>query len=373
MLKTPVRVLHMIAILEMGGSQSMVMNIYRAIDRKKLQFDFIVDHPDRSSELRKEIESLGGRVYSFPTFKGINIAQIRKAWDRFFTDHPEYKILHTHSRSYASVYLPIAKKHGLVTISHAHSTSNGNGILAFVKNAMQYPIRYQADYMFACSEEAGRWLFGDKAVQSDRFKVMPNAIDVQKFKYNEEIRNKMRKTITNKNEIIIGHVGRLTKLKNQSYLIHICELLRGKGIDYKMVFIGTGEDKDSLIQLVKKKHLEDSIIFKGSQDNVNEWMQAFDVFAFPSLYEGLGIVAIEAQTASLPTLCSENVPAEANISSNFIQVPLSNPGKWAEIISKIEPKSRIDTSQVALDAGYDIKSSALEFQEFYIRKVNGSN
>ena len=144
-MNSPIRVLHMIAILEMGGSQSMVMNLYRAIDRKKVQFDFIVDHPDRDVELRKEIEALGGKIYMMPTFKGKNILEIKRTWNTFFNDHPEYKILHTHSRSYASVYLPIAKKHGLKTIAHSHSTSNGKGVGAFIKDLMQLPVRHQAD------------------------------------------------------------------------------------------------------------------------------------------------------------------------------------------------------------------------------------
>lgn len=359
---TPIRILHILTALNRGGIETMLMNYYSNIDREKVQFDFLV-HRNGRFEYSEMIEKLGGKIFHVPPYNPYSL-KYRRSFTTFFNEHPEYQIVHCHLNCLSGLPLKEAKTAGVKTrIAHSHIIINGWSPKEIYKRIAKHTIRFYTTDFFACSKEAGRWMFGNCETI-----IMPNAIDVQKFKYNEEIRNKMRKTITNKNEIIIGHVGRLTKQKNQSYLIHICELLRGKGIDYKMVFIGTGEDKDSLIQLVKKKHLEDSIIFKGSQDNVNEWMQAFDVFAFPSLYEGLGIVAIEAQTASLPTLCSENVPAEANISSNFIQVPLSNPGKWAEIISKIEPKSRIDTSQVALDAGYDIKSCAFEFQEFYIRK-----
>ena len=368
MLKTPVRVLHMIAVLEMGGSQSMVMNIYRAIDRNKLQFDFIVDHPDRSSELRKEIESMGGRVYSFPTFKGANIVEIRKAWDRFFTDHPEYKILHTHSRSYASVYLPIAKKHGLVTISHAHSTSNGKGIVAFVKDAMQYPIRYQADYFFACSEEAGRWLFGDKAVQSERFKVIPNAIDAEKFKYDPEVRHRIRKELGIGNEFVVGHVGRLSPPKNHDFLLRCFAEFAAKSPDSKLLLVGEGELRPHLEKQAKELGIADKVLFLGAKTNTHEYYQAMDCFVFPSLYEGLGIAVVEAQAAGLPCGVSDTVPKRVDIGAGFVQFCSLNhlQGEWADNILMVNRNDRKSQVETMIASGYDIKVCACDLQTFYL-------
>ncbi|AEF25344.1 capsular polysaccharide biosynthesis protein [Streptococcus parauberis KCTC 11537] len=164
----PIRVLHMIGSLNLGGSQALIMNIYRNIDRTQIQFDFIIDHPSMNY-YQDEIERLGGRVYSFPTFTGRNVRNVRNEWDKFFKEHVEYSIIHFHVRSYISLLIPIAKRYGLITISHSHSISNGLGLKSKIKNLLQIPIRYQADYLFACSKEAGEWLFGKAAIKKEIF------------------------------------------------------------------------------------------------------------------------------------------------------------------------------------------------------------
>ena len=146
-MEKPVKVLEMIASLTYGGSQAMIVNLCKAMDRNRVQCDFIVDHPDMMG-MKDIVESLGSKIYIMPTFKGSNVSEIREAWDRFFEEHPDYQILHSHSRSYASLYLPIAKKHGLKTVIHSHNTSNGKGLAAIAKNLLQYPLRNQADYFF---------------------------------------------------------------------------------------------------------------------------------------------------------------------------------------------------------------------------------
>ena len=170
-----IRILHMIGCLEIGGSQSMIMNIYRNIDRRIIQFDFVIDK-DVKSPLYKEITQLGGKIYKMPKFNGINIIEVQSSWKKFFENHSEYKILHSHVRSYASIYLPVAKRCGVTTIIHSHNTSNGVGFPSLVKKILQFPLRYQADYLFACSKEAGEWLFGKKAIKKDNFKVIYNGI-----------------------------------------------------------------------------------------------------------------------------------------------------------------------------------------------------
>ena len=209
-----IRILHMIGSLDIGGSQAMVMNLYRNIEREKIQFDFIVDSPNEQYFV-DEIKQLGGKIYSMPKFKGTNLFEMKTKWDRFFIEHPEYKILHSHVRSYASIYLPIAKKHGLKTIIHSHSTSNGKGFSALVKAVMQYPLRYQADYFFGCSKEAGVWLFGSKVANSDRFYILKNGIDINRFLFNKNKRKKIREQLkVSDSTLVIGHVGRFNKAKN---------------------------------------------------------------------------------------------------------------------------------------------------------------
>ena len=164
-MEKPVKVLEMIAALNYGGSQAMIVNLVRAMDRDKVQCDFIVDHPEYMG-MKDIVESLGCKIYVMPTFHGTNVKEIKDAWGAFFVEHPEYQILHSHSRSYASIYLPIASKHGLKTIIHSHNTSNGKGFTAFVKDLLQKPLRRKADYFIGCSKEAGEWLFGEKVVKA---------------------------------------------------------------------------------------------------------------------------------------------------------------------------------------------------------------
>ena len=163
----PIRILHVLGALNRGGAETMVMNIYRNIDRNRVQFDFIV-HTNEKCDYNDEIINLGGKIYSMPRYNGKNHIKYKKAWNNFFKRHIEYKIVHGHMRSTAAIYLSIGKKHGLKTIAHSHSTaSRGNKFEKLVKNVLQIPLRYTANYLFACSEEAGKWLFGKKAIKKD--------------------------------------------------------------------------------------------------------------------------------------------------------------------------------------------------------------
>ena len=187
-----IRILQMIGSLNVGGSQTMILNIYRNIDREQMQFDFILDHPDETY-FADDVKALGGRIFTLPVFRGTNAGEVRRDWNNFLYSHPDYHVLHSHVRSYASLYLPVAKKHGLKTIIHSHNISNGTGMTATVKDILQKPLRYQADVLMACSTEAGRWLYGDKAVQSDRFLFVPNAVDTSLFRPDSEKRLRTRR------------------------------------------------------------------------------------------------------------------------------------------------------------------------------------
>ena len=181
----PIRILHYIGSLNTGGSQAMIMEIYRNIDKTKIQFDFIVD---RKNELKfeEEIKNLGGKVYKLNCFfKGNNFLEYRRQWNDFFKTHTEYKIIHCHVRSTASIVISIAKNYNLKTICHCHSTSNGKGIKGLIKNILQFPARWKSDYLFACSQEAGRWMYGKK-----EFTILKNSINSEKFLYNSNIRAK---------------------------------------------------------------------------------------------------------------------------------------------------------------------------------------
>ena len=364
----PLRVLHMIGCLEVGGSQSMVMNIYRNIDRTKIQFDFIIDKEVGSPYL-DEIVSLGGKIYKLPKFNGKNVFSLRKNWDVFFKEHREYKILHSHVRSYASLYLPIAKRNGLTTIIHSHSTSNGSGIASIAKKILQYPLRWQADYFFACSEESGKWLFGNRIIQKANFKIIPNAIDVKKYEYSEQSRKVIREEFGIEDQFVVGHIGRFIEAKNHMFLVDIFNDIHKELSDSVLLLVGDGELRKTVESKVRKLNLQDSVIFAGVRNDVPALLSAMDVFVFPSVYEGLGIVTIEAQTSGLPVICSDVIPKETSI-TNLIEYNALDKGAkyWAErVMSKKINSYRTDRIKEVVDAGYDIKATTKWLQEFYLR------
>lgn len=361
------RIIHVLGGLNRGGAETMIMNLYRNIDRTKIQFDFII-HTDIEQEYEKEVLELGGRIYRFPKFLGKNYLSIRNRWKNFFLNHPEYKILHSHVRSYASVYIPIAKKYGLVTIIHSHSTSNGKGILAMAKNIMQFPLRYQSDYFFGCSKEAGEWLFGKRIINSDKYYMLPNAIDVEKFKFDSDKRVEIRAELGMENKFVIGTIGRLAEPKNHKFLIDVFEEIHKKNRETQLLIVGDGDLRMALQEQVKRLRLENSVIFIGSKGNVQDYYQAMDVFAFPSLWEGFGIVAIEAQCSGLRCVISEKVPTSVDMQIGLVEIAsIKNKEEWCEkLLKRDRNRSRSSQIQAVKRSGYDVYESARKLQKFYI-------
>ena len=365
----PIKVLQMIASLYRGGSQSVVMNLYKNVDRTKVQFDFIIDH-EEYDDYRLEIEKLGGKIYVMPSFKGINLLKIKKAWNNFFVNHPEYKVLHSHSRSYASIYLPIAKKHGVKTIIHSHSTSNGKGLTSLIKNIMQYPLRYEADYYMACSKDSGKWLFGDSVVNNNKFNILKNAIDTDKFIFNENVRNQYRKDFGITNEKVFIQIGNYIKTKNHIFSIECFEKLMKIDTNCKLYFIGAGGGaiQNSIIDVIKEKKLENNIILLGVRDDVNKLLQMADYYLMPSIYEGISLAAIEAQASGINCLLSDSVSKDVKITDNCKFLPLDS-DQWVIEMNKKIP-SRKNNYDLIVNAGYDINITANWLLNFYKEIVN---
>ncbi|WP_207653845.1 glycosyltransferase family 1 protein [Tepidibacter mesophilus] len=362
-----IRVLQVIGSLNNGGSQAMIMNLYRNIDRSKIQFDFIID---RENELffAQEIKALGGKIYILPTFNFKNILEYPKAWNKFFKEHPEYNIIHGHVRSTASIYLRIAKKYGLTAIAHSHSTSSGTGFSAIVKNILQYKIRYIADYFFACSKSAGIWLFGEKVFKEDNFYILKNAIDINSFIYDEKKRIEKRKELNIEGKFVIGHIGRFSSSKNHNFLIDVFKEIHQRESNAVLILVGDGKLRYSIENKVDDLGLGNNVIFTGVSSDIPELLQAMDVFVFPSLYEGLGIVAIEAQAAGLQCIVSDEVPQMATVTNMIKRISLKDGEKiWANHILHYKNRyNRKDNSKYILECGYDIKSTSQWLEKFYI-------
>jgi len=368
-MSAPERILQVIGSLNNGGSQAMILNLYRSIDRTKVQFDFIVDHP-KEMYLADEVKSLGGRIYFLPTFTGFNIKEVCAAWETFFNSHPEYRIIHTHVRSYAAIYLGIAKKHGLVTISHSHSTSSGEGFKAAVKNVLQIRLRYVSDYMFSCSEQAGVWLYGKKAAASPRHFVLNNAIDTKKYIYSHDKAKAERSVLgIPEDSLVLGHVGRFIKVKNQSFVIEVFSKVHELYSDSYLLLVGDGEMLKEAKEKVKSLSLEKYVIFTGQSRKVPELMMATDVLVFPSLFEGLPVTLVEAQASGLPCVISDTVDAKSDMTGLITRLSLSEPCfSWANAVIEAKTDHRRDTSKEISDGGYDITTTAKWLSDFYLAK-----
>lgn len=359
-----IRVLHMIASLDVGGSQTMMMNIYRNIDREKIQFDFIIDQPDETY-FAAEIESLGGRVFTLPAFRGVNAGEIRRDWNNFFYLHPEYRVLHSHSRSYASLYLPVAKKHGVKTIIHSHSTNSGTGVKGAVKAVLQLPLRDQADVLMACTTEAGEWLFGKRACRSDRFILLPNGIDTRRFAVDPKTRAAYRKELGLGERYVIGHVGRFRDVKNHTFLLDVFQEVHKREPDALLMLVGVGPLQQQMAEKAVALGVADHVLMTGNRDDVPEVLSAMDVFAFPSLWEGLPMTVVEAQAAGLPCVLSDTITRDVDISPLAEYLPLGDPVQWAEALLKRRPRQ--DVTEAVVRAGFDIRASAQRLSELYLR------
>lgn len=362
-----IRILHVLGGLDRGGAETMVMNLYRAIDRTQIQFDFIT-HTDRSQAYTDEILKHGGKIYYFPKFKGANFLKLRKLWIKFFKEHPEYKILHSHVRSYASLYLPIAKKAGVKTIIHSHSTSNGKGLSSFVKRLMQFPLRYQADYFFGCSKEAGEWLFGKKVVESSKYHVLKNAIDTEKYKFNEESRAQYREKLRLGNKLTYVHVGRFHPSKNHTFLLNLFAEIHKRNPNTVLLLVGDGPLHSSIQTQIEELCLQDDVLLLGSRDDIPEILHAADCFLFPSLWEGFGMVAVEAQATGLPCICSDMVPSSVKVTDFCYFISTDDLLAWVDMSMQNTryALSMQNEGNVNGIESFDIKKSAAELQSFYL-------
>lgn len=358
-MSNPVRVLHVITGMGSGGAEAFIMNMYRNIDRTKVQFDFLL----RSNEniYKDEINNLGGRIYttaSFPKHIIRNTLQVK----RFFKEH-KYKIIHVHGN--ALMYMTALKeaKHAGVPcrIMHSHSTSLRYRGLTSLHNHRKANLGKWATDNFACSEDAGKWMF------SGEYKVINNAIDVEKFEFNINKRNEMRKQLgIGEDTFVVGHIGRFLEVKNHKFLLEtFSEIVKHKK-DAVLVLVGNGKLEQEVKESVIKKGLEKKVFFLGERRDVPDLLSGMDVFVFPSLYEGLPIVTIEAQANGLQVICSDAIPNGAIISPCIRKLPLEIGAiEWAKKIIELDIE-RIDTQKLISDAGFDIKVEEKKLQDFYL-------
>ena len=360
-----IRILHVVTIMDRGGLESMIMNYYRHIERDKIQFDFIV-HRTKKGQYDDEIEQLGGKICRLPKLNPFSLSY-HKALSDFFDAHAEYKIIHVHQDCLSSIILKEAWKHKIpVRIAHSHSSFQDKNIKYPIKLWYKQFIPKYATHLFACGEMAGRWMFG-----GSRFEIINNAIDTRKYIYNENKRKDMRRRLkVSDDTLLIGHVGSFSPVKNHKFMIDVFADVDKKA-NAKMLFVGNGALRSETEDKLRSLKLTDRAILVGVQPNVEDYLQAMDVFLFPSLYEGVPVSLVEAQAAGLPCVISDNVPKESIKTDLISTLPLDSPTeKWAELLISASETERKNTLLQIEESGFDIKKNASRLADFYLSQYN---
>lgn len=362
-----VRVLQVYPQMNNAGTERVIFNLYENIDTTQVQFDFLVE---RSGELDEKIHSMGGKIYYLYAERK---KEYYSALVLFFTEHPEYKIVHTHTHARMGIVLKAARECGLpCRIAHSHNARNDlPKIFSVIKGIRSISIEKNATHFFACSSNAAEWLFPHKVKEC---KVIYNGIILEDYLFKIDNRQKVRASLRiPSGAFVMIHVGRFAEQKNHKYLVKILESYsKIDQSEWKIFLVGEGPLEEDVKTQVKKAGLTDHVLFLGGRTDVNKLYSAADMLVFPSLHEGLGIVVIEAQASGLPCIVSEAVPPEADMEVGLLNILSLQESfeKWSKMIAskKQSVEDRELQNEAVLKGKYNIKVIAAQMQAFYLEK-----
>lgn len=365
-MKEPIHIAQIIGKWVGGGVESVVMNYYRHIDKEKIQFDFICDS-DSTNIPYEEIKELGGKVILIPPYQ--KVFAYHKELKKVLKEG-NYKIVHSHINTLSVLSLFAAKRAGVpIRIAHSHSTTNKKEWKKnFLKQVLRPLSKIFATHYFCCSKLAGKWLFGTKEYNNGKVFLLNNAIELEKYKYNPKVRTEIRKELNiSEGTLVIGHIGRFMTQKNHEFLIDIFKYILKIKSNSILLLAGTGPLEEKIKAKVKELNLNDNVIFLGQRKDANRLYQGMDIFILPSLYEGLPVVGVEAQSAGLLCILSSAMTKETKIISPTTFIPLTNtPKQWAETsLSKYTIHQRTNSIAEITKNGFNIKEEAKKLQEKY--------
>lgn len=354
-----------------GGTEAYMMNYYRQFDRERLQVDFVV-HGFGEGAYDAEIEAMGGRIFHVPVRSQDPLGNLRELRKIFSSG--DYRIVHAQLDTMNAWVLKVAKYCGIpVRISHSHNTAvqTGNRLKLLVNELARRQIPKVATHLFACSEPAGSWLYG-----AHPFRVIPNAIDLEKFSFDPEKRRMLRAALElAEDAVVLGHVGRFSRQKNQAFFIPLLKDLLERDSRFRLVLVGDGPDQALFRQQAKSAGVEHAVRIVDACSNVQDYYSVFDVFCLPSLFEGLGIVGLEAQANGLPCIVSDAVPAALNVSGKLLYLPIGghDAALWAEKAAELAALPRDPGAAEQLRAaGYEITAAAKALQDRYLNYAERS-
>lgn len=366
-----IRVLHILHSMNRGGAEAMLMNYYRNINRELVQFDFLLTEQNHC-QYEDEIVAMGGNVFRVPLLSFSNPLPYIKGVKFFLQNHPEYKIVHSHTSSKSAIPLWVAKTCGVpVRACHAHSSNSGSGVEGFVRGGLGVWLKRVATDFFACGIDAGRCWYGDKLVDDGRVIIAPNAVDCEKYAFNEAVRITIRSKYGIKDStIVLGMVARFHPVKNHLFALDVLKGLVSEKQEVKLLLVGDGEMHQEIVEKINALNLSQYVILAGIVGDVYNYLQAMDIVLMPSFNEGLPVSIIEAQASGVKCILSTGVPKEVDVTGNVSFLPLSV-DRWAATIKAIDIDRRDPNAENKVkDAGYDIKYAAKALQHFYISKYN---
>lgn len=374
-----IRILRIVSVMNRGGIETQIMNMYRKIDRNRFQFDFLVTR-DEAGIFDEEIESMGGIIYRVPSIRDVGLVSFVRNIDKFFNDHKEYNLVHSHMNTWSGLFLGIAKKHGVkVRIAQSHSAQQGHNQKSFKENIenifkkiMKLFIKYNATHFWAVGQDAGEWLYGKK-IASTQMKIFPNAKDLELYKFDTKSRDILRSELKiPKNAFVIGHVGNFSRVKNHGFLIDIFAEVLKKNNNMYLCLVGDGSLRSDIESKIDSLCIEKNVLVLGIREDVNKLMSMFDLLVLPSLFEGIPNVIIEAQISGLSCILSNRITKEVDFGLGLLKYLsiVNNEKEWSSIILSggkyfLSDRTKLDTDIIA-NNGYDIEKQKKWLEEFYI-------
>lgn len=370
MKSAPVRVLMVVTQMNRAGIESLLMDLYREIDRELVQFDFYTLRKE-PGQFDDEILSLGGKIYYNARFSVKKLFEIPKRIEQFCREHPEYQIVHAHMNQWCGWVLKGAKAAGVpIRIAHAHTSLVKRSIKNTVKNIIKLPTNRYATYKIAVSDKAGVWLFGKKAARRGEVLFWKNCIRENVFEYSESLRAQKREELELGSAFTLIHVGNLRHEKNHPFLFRVFAEVLKTHPDSRLLLVGRDMSNGALEDLATQLGIFEKTLFLGSRSDVSALLQAGDVFVFPSFYEGFPCAVLEAQTSGLCCVVSDTITSEVVVTALVEQRSIQeDPSVWAKHILSINIDERYSPKEEIIAAGYSLSNSVMQVQAFYLNVI----
>lgn len=355
-----------------GGITQYVLNLWKNINREKVDFDFLTFSPKLDFE--EELLEEGCKVYHISCYPEVNERRFIEEYDAILSHGYDVVELHTSYWKNTIMEERAKKCGGCKVIVHAHST----GIAASISpqelkksKEKHYQIRDRideklADRFWACSQEAAEWLYGS-SIPKERIDIISDTIKSNVFKYDKLIRQQKRQELGIEAKYVIGHVGRFEREKNHKFLIDIFHQVHDKLPEAILLLVGDGSYRKVIEKQIVEQGIEDCVILAGKREDVSDYLQAMDIFAFPSLFEGFGLALLEAQCSGLRCIGSINVPQAAFVSDLASRVTLDNPEEWVRILEETaKGYNRKSQETVIRESGYDTQTQIRKLEKMYM-------